>query len=267
MNSNDDVSYELEQIKRVVGRRHETDKFIPTWLPLLGVILALLGLIIIGLMFMPLAIFSVSPTAAPPLTGLFLFFTGIALLIIAAIIGGLLMLYLVYLWLKRINEHFERVRRLYRNIVLFLEKKGYKDESRWIDEELRDLEYKMGGERSPILWAILVFFINILIWYVLHMVNDSLKKLDKSEYEIYSRINDFARKAGASGFSGDITLFEKVPKRDTILYIILSIITLGLFTIYWAYVATVDVNTHFNAHHQIEAELVTVLENLPSKEQ
>ena len=255
----DEAHYELEMVRRYIEKRRETDQEIPEWLPLLGFIFVLAGLL-----FMLGFLLTAPGWGAPQIVpfSLTLFFTGMAVVVLGAIIGALIFLYLVYIWLERINKHFDRVRNLYRNLALYLEKKGYQDLSRWIDNEVREMEYKMSGERSPVLWAILVFIINILIWYVLHMVNDSLRKLGTSEHNILARLDKEIRDGGLEGLGVAVEEIGKIEKRDTIVYIILSIITLGLFTIYWAYVATKDINKHFHDHRMIEDRLLSTIEKL-----
>ena len=267
MDGQADLSYEFDKLRRVVNDRFETDRVIPTWLPLIGVILVGIGAVLFILTFIPFMLAGLSPSqpVQPPLSAFLLFFTGLAFLLVAIIIGGLIMLYLVYLWLQRINDHFDRVRGLIRNLIYILENTGFRDDARRIDEELRELEYKMGGERSPILWAILVFLVGILIWYVLHMVNESLRKIGKGEYEVMKRLDVLAKNLGIEGFKYDISKIEKVPRRDTVLYIILSIITFGIFTVYWAYVATVDINNHFKIHMEYEEEILNIVEELIRK--
>ncbi len=255
----DEASYEFEMIRRYIDKRRETDQEIPEWLPLLGFILVIAGLLSMISTFLTLPFWGMSPTFPFPFT---LFFTGMAILISGVIIGALIFLYLVYVWLDRINKHFDRVRNLYRNLALYLEKKGFQDLSRWVDNEVREMEYKLSGERSPVLWAILVFILNILIWYVLHMVNDSLIKLGASEKNILTRIDKKLREEGLGGLEVDIEEIGRIEKRDTLLYIILSIITIGLFTIYWAYLATKDINKHFQDHSRIEDQLLAALEKL-----
>jgi hypothetical protein len=55
---------------------------------------------------------------------------------------------------------------------------------------------------------------------------------------------------------------EILPNRSFVLYLILNIITAGLFGIYWLYVLLKDPNEHFKYHIQIEDELLSTLESL-----
>ena len=51
-----------------------------------------------------------------------------------------------------------------------------------------------------------------------------------------------------------------IPNRSFILYLILSIITLGIFGIYWLYVLIKDPNEHFKHHVQVDEQLLATVE-------
>jgi hypothetical protein len=55
---------------------------------------------------------------------------------------------------------------------------------------------------------------------------------------------------------------ETTPNRSFVLYLILAIITLGLFGIYWLYVLLKDPNEHFKYHMQVEDQLLSTLESV-----
>lgn len=271
MTNSADVSYELERIKDAVRRARDSDAEIPVWLPILGPLLAVIGLIAFLLSFFiaMTAAFQppgpgVPPEAAPAF--ILVILSGLSIMMLAGFLGALITIYLVYVWLKRINGHFHRVRELYRNTVAYLDKLGYSDDSRRMSDLLRDLEYRMGGEKSPVLWAILVFLIGILIWYVLYVVTDSLKKLGSGETDMTDIVGNMARQYNLGGFTYDVRSLERVPDRNVILYIVLSIVTLGIFQIYWMYAVTVDLNKHFRDHKEVEREFIQILENMKPKE-
>lgn len=251
-------------IKRYIDLRHETDRHIPTWIPILGFILGVMSLLTIiyllitgSLSITPFGLL-ISPIEAIYILTLLLFASPIILYLPAAII----VIYLVYVWLDRINKHLDRIRILYRNTALYLEKKGYNELSRWIDSEVGDLEYRMSTERNPVLWGIAVLIINILVWYILHMVNDSLRKIGLTEYKILKRLDTLFREKGLESLEPYIEDVRRVEERNVILYITLSVITLGLFTLYWAYLVTKDINKHFNIHHIPDDKLLTLIEKL-----
>ena len=55
---------------------------------------------------------------------------------------------------------------------------------------------------------------------------------------------------------------EALPERNFVLYLILTIITAGLFGIYWLYILLKDPNQHFMYHRQIEDQLLSALETV-----
>jgi len=274
MTNSADASYELERIKDAIRRARDSDAEIPVWLPILGPLLAVIGLIAFLLSFLFFMIGTIQPIgttgpAVPPEAApafILVILSGLSIMMLAGFLGALITIYLVYVWLKRINEHFHRVRELYRNTAAYLDKLGYSDESRRMNDLLRDLEYRMGGEKSPVLWAILVFLIGILIWYVLYVVTDSLKKLGRGETDMTDIVNNMARQYNLGGFTYDVRSLERVPDRNVVLYIVLSIVTLGIFQIYWMYAVTVDLNKHFRDHKEVEREFIQILENMKPKE-
>jgi hypothetical protein len=55
---------------------------------------------------------------------------------------------------------------------------------------------------------------------------------------------------------------EPLPDRSFALYLILTILTMGLFGIYWLYVLLKDPNLHFRYHMQVEDQLLSALETV-----
>ena len=179
-------------------------------------------------------------------------------------IGVIVLVYLVYKWIDSLNKHYERIKNMYREAARYLRARGYEDVAKRFEDKLAELEFNVGN-RNPVLWAVLVFLINILVWYVLHMLNKNLIKLGNGEYDLYNTLDEIARELNIreSGYAYDE--FKKVPNRNTILYIILSILTFGVFMIYWVYAVTIDYNNHIRVHNRVEDKFVKILESIPSK--
>ena len=53
----------------------------------------------------------------------------------------------------------------------------------------------------------------------------------------------------------------RFPDRNTIMYFVLTVLTLGLFEIYWLYTLINDPNEHFREHRIIEAKILEALKN------
>jgi hypothetical protein len=55
---------------------------------------------------------------------------------------------------------------------------------------------------------------------------------------------------------------EHIPYRSFVLYLILTIVTVGLFVVYWFFVMLKDPNKHFKYHVDTENHLLSTLEPL-----
>ena len=249
----------LMMVKRYVDEAEKTDYIMPLWLPFLPAILA------IPSSFLFLYIIIVASThkevmeedGAVALAGLVsvagsLFF----LLYIASIAVGI---YVLYKLITRRNDHFRRTHKLYDTIISLLkEKEGSTAEI----VEMESIVYDMKNEeteKNAVLWVVLTILIGIVWFYIAHFLNKDFRKHELRERRLISLINNVLRKHGTPGI---VKFEEKVPDRSTLLYIILTIITLGFFGLYWIYTLAKDPNEHFKQHRVVENQLVGFLENL-----
>jgi len=234
------VSSYILEIRRYIDMAKETDYIMPIWLPFLPIILLIVSMI----------------SFAIPFVGLVL---GFATLILVLIIGGIISIYVVYKLVKRRNEHFRRTHLLYENLVnLLREKEGSSPEVISMQSTLQEMKSEE-GEKSAGLYAILVLFLGAIIWfYVAHFLNKDFRKHEIREARLLELASNVLRKYG-------VTMpmkFEKeFPNRSTGLYIVLSIVTLGIFMLYWVYTLAKDPNEHFKQHSMIENRLLSALES------
>ena len=81
----------------------------------------------------------------------------------------------------------------------------------------------------------------VVILYILYILN----KFDKGHDQRWRAFGQQAQSAGqVLGMTTVFTSWKGTPDRSYFLYLILSIFTLGLFTIFWYYVLMKDVNEH-----------------------
>ncbi len=249
-------------IKRYVSEAEKTDYIMPLWLPFLPAILAVASVFLLMYMVVIAAIhkevLETSGTAA--MVGLIAIAGSLFLLIyIASIAVGI---YVLYKLIARRNDHFQRTHKLYDAIVNFLkEKEGSTAEI----VEMESIIYDMRNEeteRNAVLWVILTVLIGVVWFYIAHFLNKDFRKHELREKRLLSLINNIIKKYGAPGI---VRFEEKVPDRSTLLYIILTIVTLGFFGLYWIYTLAKDPNEHFKQHRVLENQLVGFLENLQFK--
>ena len=80
--------------------------------------------------------------------------------------------------------------------------------------------------------------------------------LTKYTFDHDRRLNTFVQNAQLAGAQVGLDLaqpnWKPIHKRGFVLYLVLSIVTLGLFAIYWLYTLITDMNEHFDNEWQFE---------------
>jgi uncharacterized membrane protein len=235
----------IAQIKQLVSDAERTDYIMPLWLPYFGAILTVIGVlaILIG--------FALGSEAAGV--------TALATFIILLIIADIIQLYVIYKWIARRNDHFERSQRLRSLILDYLRVKGLQDpELTTMTNVLEEVRFKE-QRRGAVLWLLLYLIIGFIAWaYIMHFLTRDFAEHEHREHIFYRNLADILARRNIA-----LMLPEKrIPDRNTILYVILTIITLGLFGLYWIYVVTKDPNEHFLEHRRFEPQLVDALAKL-----
>jgi len=206
---------------------------------------------------------------------------------------------LFYFLIRRLNRHFEREAELRNALIELVKASAqdtvatqaitsniYELEYLW--EEARSVEQK----RNPTIWGIIMaspaimsaasltltaggdsagsvysklygieLLINVL-WIIASLY--IIYILGKTIYEHDSRWLGFATSARgamtALGFpAGPEFSVGRIKSRSFILYLILTVITVGLFMIYWLYVLVKDPNEHFESQWEFEDNIVAAL--------
>ncbi len=253
----------VERLKQDIRLREETDYIMPIWLPFIPYILILLGSVLIAV-----GAYYSEETATPPFAGLSPYVPattlypsfGLVLGASIAVLGSLINLYVIYKWIDRRNRHFKRVRILYRDLIGYLESKGKTRQAEAIRSILRQMEVEE-DEKSPILWVVLVLLIGILVFYVLHFLNKDFHRHDSREKHIWEDVRRAFEEMGEPLVHRKISY---IPDRSTLVYLVLTILTGGLFGLYWIYVTTKDPNEHFREHVMFEDELLEKIEKIES---
>ncbi len=167
---------------------------------------------------------------------------------IVGFIAQILYAYLLYKLINRRNKHFQRQGFLYDDLTNLAKELAAK---KGVDISLsvnnmeranREARYEE-TEKSAALWAIVTFFVGITALYVYYFLMKDFYKHERREDMFLEDLNRTLVAAGVT-----INLPRRalpIPDRSFVLYLILSIITLGIFSIYWLYVLLTDPNGHF----------------------
>jgi hypothetical protein len=144
--------------------------------------------------------------------------------------------------------HFQRQMFLYDDLIAFAKdlaaKKGI-DISlplNNLDRTAREAKFEE-TEKSAALWAILSFIIGILSFYVFYFLNKDFYRHERRQ-DVF--VDDLAKLMASEGMPVNLPRTSyPVPDRSFILYLVLTIVTAGLFAIYWVYTLLTDPNNHF----------------------
>ena len=238
------MSAELENLRRDIRMRVEYDKMMSTaWLAI-----CLIPIILIIVTF----------------PAMFLGWAEIIFLWpVLGIISFIVLIVLIYKLVDRRNAHFKRQTFLMEDAIKLLRKIA-EEKKTSVETELSLCERTLREaraeetEKSAVLWAILSAVTNIATLYVCYFLMKDFYKHERREDGFWEDISKILSKLGIS-FSPPRRM-NPLPNRSFILYLILSIITIGIFGIYWLYVLIKDPNEHFRYHASIDEELFTTLE-------
>ncbi len=278
------MSVEIENVRKDIRMRAESDPMmsnawlliylIPVIVVVAGFITFFLSIIISSVemgMYPPGPTVTPGPTVPPGPTYSPVFpfvpvlFGWVMLLLLLGVIGFIVSLILRYKLVKRRNMHFNRQQFLFEDITsavrTIAEKKGVDVEAGLssCNRTVREARAEE-TEKGAVLWAILSAIIFLAEWYVSYFLMKDFYKHERREDGFWEDLKNLLNKIGVT-----VSLprrMEATPDRSFVLYLILTIITVGLFRIYWLYVLLKDPNEHFKYHIQVEDELLSALESV-----
>jgi len=268
----------LEHLREDIRKRTESDKILsPAWvfLPLLAigigiavaivaVIVAFIGLAVIGfepgVEFAPEEFFVPSSSFFAPAVG-----AGFGVAAFAGLVSTILLAYLGYMLISRRNKHFKRQSRFFEDMIAYMRalssrkkvdaEEGLSSLERMVSEMRADQT-----EKSAILWVLLIInFPLIPLLYVLYFLGKDLRLHERMEDGLIEDSNKILESLGASV---GVRRLNPIPERSFVLYLILTVVTLGIFGIYWLYILITDPNNHFKHHIQYEDELMSKISAL-----
>ncbi len=261
------MSVPIENLRKDVRMRDESDpKMSTAWiLVYLIPIFAAIGVVVTvfyGILVAATAPWTVpeEPSLAIPLIAMLTISV-----VLLTIVGFIVSIILRYKLIKRRNTHFKRQMFLFEDVVTAVKaiaaKKGVDVEASLSSMERTVREAKAEEtEKGAVLWAILSAFIFLAEWYVSYFLMKDFYKHERREDGLWEDLTRTMDKCGVTLSLPRRT--ESTPNRSFVLYLILTIITAGIFGIYWLYVLLNDPNEHFKYHIQTEDQLLSTLESV-----
>jgi len=256
-------------MRKDIGMRAESDPMMSNaWLlvyliPILAIILGVLAAVFWAITTAPMLLGPPSPPGPELIVAPFVIW--IALVYLLGIVGFIVSIVLIYKLVKRRSTHFKRQQFLIEDVISALRTLAKKKEVN-VEVELSSCERTVREvraeetEKDAVLWAILSAIVILAHWYVNYFLMKDFYKHERREDGFWEDVKSVLNKCGVTFSLPRRT--EVLPDRSFVLYLILTIITLGLFGIYWLYVLLKDSNEHFKYHIQIEDELLSALESV-----
>jgi len=230
----------LSNARELAEQARDTDYIMPVTLPFIPVIIVIIGALVMVIGFVDNSDIMLAIGSA------------------IALIGLVVNFYVVYRWVKRRNDHFDRTLKFFGVITELAEILGFERAS-IIRSRYNELREICSIQRNPVMHTILTI-IPFYIFYVYHFLNKDFAEHSAKERLLLADLFDELRKRHPQ-FIRRIEEFRRVPPRSTLMYLILTLVT-SLFSLYWVYTLTKDPNEHFKSHKVIERDIVDAFEKL-----
>ncbi len=169
--------------------------------------------------------------------------------------------YLVYLLVNRRNTHSAREEAMFWKTLQLAGSSVPKDDLK-TQLALGSVEHDLAvlsqgkGEKSAVLWGLLVvipYFGWVALLYILGFLTDDLNQHDRDGEAVVQGLERLTRDSEGEG----VTRRTARPlSRNVLGLLAASIITLGVFSIFWLYLAMEDPIPHFQYHSVFEEGLV-----------
>ncbi len=196
--------------------------------------------------------------------------------VVSTIVSLLVAIYVWwYNWLlyKRRNEHFDRIKRLKVKLSSWIKEKfNAETETLMRVNPLLDRREAYHSNLLFGLWLIFSYLSSLspfakILWLftipgvivgllVLYYLTVDYYHHEQGELAFFGKMAEIFSKKGIA-FTAPPT--NPLRRRSYGLYIFLSIITLGIFALYWAYVIFRDPNQHFDTHEHWESQLEKII--------
>ncbi len=187
--------------------------------------------------------------------------TAVLLTIITCGIYGL---WIFYKLMDRRDMHLARVANMVNtSVALLQEKAAASGNAGLIGQELAHLEmvqremYEQSRERGAALWLVLGILTGIAVWIGFYFIMDDLSRHDQLEAQYFTLMSGALAKLGLASQASQAS--PSIPERSFPLYLILSIVTCGIFYFFWQYYLVDDGNKHVEAQVQWEDFIYSAL--------
>jgi len=184
---------------------------------------------------------------------------------VSGLINFIVSIGLTYLFVNRRSTHFKGQKFLSKDIIAVTNSLA-KTMNVEVEASVFSIERTVRAanaeeiEKSAILWSVLSAFVPFVQLYVYFFLMNDFYRHERREDRFWKDLGTTMNKLGINFSVPRRT--QAMPDRSFVLYLILTIITAGLFGVYWVYALVKDPNEHFKTHIETESQLLTALESV-----
>ncbi|MGD0056855.1 MAG: DUF4234 domain-containing protein [Methanomassiliicoccales archaeon] len=184
--------------------------------------------------------------------------------VVALVVAVVLFALLNYKLINRQNQHMKREEVMRGALIEYIKSNSQeKNLSQLLSSQIATMESiqydarSRERETSPVLFAILILIPVvglIFLLYVLYVLTDFPYQHDRRWHAFTQQAQSAASHLGMTVI---LPSWKTLPERSFFIYFVLTLITCGLFLIYWYYVLIKDLNNHFSAQWQFEDQIAS----------
>lgn len=186
-------------------------------------------------------------------------------LLLSVVTFGIYGVFVLYKLLERREQHFERMVAFRQHLIGALRERAVAtagaDSFATELAELEGLDLEATyrdryGEKTPVLWLVLGLLTGVTNFYVYYFLNDDFRAHEDNERAFLFKAASLMEKLGLRWEAPSVAA---VPERRFIKFLLLTLVTIGLYGIYWWYTLIIDPNRHFDSHVAWESRLRAAL--------
>lgn len=177
---------------------------------------------------------------------------------------GIYGFYVFYKLMERRDLHLARMYNVAgTSIALLKEKANAAGKIDVVSAEIMQLEtvqrqmYDQSKERGAALWLVLGILTGIAMYIGYYFIMDDFNNHDALEAQFFTLMSNAMAKLGLSSKPSQAS--RSIPERNFVTFLLLSIVTCGIYYFYWLYVLVDDGNRHFEAQVQWEDFIYSAL--------
>lgn len=177
---------------------------------------------------------------------------------------GIYGFFIFYKLMERRDQHLARMANMVNTSVALLnESAARRGASELIAQELAQIEmiqremYDQSRERGAALWLVIAIITGIGTFIGYYFIMDDMARHDQLEAQFFTLMSSALAKLGLSAQGSQAV--PNIPDRNFVAYLLLSLVTCGIFAFYWIYVLVEDGNRHVEAQVQWEDFMYSAL--------